>query len=108
MAIFAIGDVHGHLDGLLRLLDKVGYGDSDELWFVGDLVNRGPDSAGVLRFVNQGTSATKLPGGSWVRMSAKCFSKDSRVFLGSTTSLPPTSRVRMSGARSNSASRGSW
>ena len=37
MAIFAIGDVHGHLDGLLRLLDKVGYGDSDELWFVGDL-----------------------------------------------------------------------
>ena len=52
MAIFAIGDVHGHLDGLLRLLDKVGYGDSDELWFVGDLVNRGPDSAGVLRFVH--------------------------------------------------------
>jgi len=52
MAIFAIGDVHGHLDGLLRLLDKVRYGDSDELWFVGDLVNRGPDSAGVLRFVH--------------------------------------------------------
>lgn len=51
MAIYAIGDVHGHYDGLMRLLDKIGYGDDDELWFVGDLVNRGPDSAGVLRFV---------------------------------------------------------
>ena len=52
MAILAIGDVHGHYEALLRLLDKAGYGDGDELWFVGDLVNRGPDSAGVLRFVH--------------------------------------------------------
>ena len=52
MAILAIGDVHGHFEALLRLLDKAGYGDGDELWFVGDLVNRGPDSAGVLRFVH--------------------------------------------------------
>ena len=52
MAILAVGDVHGHREALLRLLDKAGYGDDDELWFVGDLVNRGPDSAGVLRFVH--------------------------------------------------------
>lgn len=52
MAILAVGDVHGHFEALLRLLDKAGYGDGDELWFVGDLVNRGPDSAGVLRFVH--------------------------------------------------------
>ncbi|MDO4643881.1 MAG: symmetrical bis(5'-nucleosyl)-tetraphosphatase [Cardiobacteriaceae bacterium] len=51
MAIYAIGDVHGHYDALLRLLDKIRYNDSDELWFVGDLVNRGPDALAVLRFV---------------------------------------------------------
>ena len=52
MAILAVGDVHGHFEALLRLLDKAGYGDGDELWFVGALVNRGPASAGVLRFVH--------------------------------------------------------
>lgn len=53
MTIYAIGDIHGHLDGLLRLLEKIHYGDDDELWFVGDFINRGPQSAAVLRFLHQ-------------------------------------------------------
>lgn len=60
---FAIGDIQGCLDPLLELLDKLDFTGDDQIWFVGDLVNRGPKSLETLRFIkNLGSRARVVLG----------------------------------------------
>jgi len=52
MATYVLGDVQGCYEPLQRLLDRIAFDPAhDELWFVGDLVNRGPHSLETLRFI---------------------------------------------------------
>lgn len=52
MARYAVGDLQGCLPALQQLLSDISFKDDrDQLWLVGDLVNRGPDSLGTLRYL---------------------------------------------------------
>lgn len=64
MAIYAVGDVQGCYAELARLLEHIRFDPAaDKLWLVGDLVNRGPASLEVLRFVKSlGDSAITVLG----------------------------------------------
>jgi bis(5'-nucleosyl)-tetraphosphatase (symmetrical) len=64
MATYAIGDIQGCYVTLRHLLTRITFTpDSDRLWLVGDLVNRGPESLATLRFIKSlGTSARLVLG----------------------------------------------
>lgn len=52
MSCWVIGDIQGCFDEFRDLLREVDYREGrDELWLVGDLVNRGPDNAGTLDYL---------------------------------------------------------
>jgi bis(5'-nucleosyl)-tetraphosphatase (symmetrical) len=52
MTTYAIGSVNGCYQSLINLLEKIQFNpENDTLWFAGNLINEGPESVAVLRFV---------------------------------------------------------
>lgn len=82
MRSYAIGDIHGHLDALLEVqariaADKARVGDAAApVVHLGDFVDRGPNSAGVLEHLAEGLAA----GAPWVLMKGN-HDRLMRLFL---------------------------
>ncbi|RLM56746.1 serine/threonine protein phosphatase [Halobellus sp. Atlit-31R] len=62
--VYVVGDVHGCLEALDRLVDAVALSPDDLLVFVGDLVQKGPDSAGVVERVRSAENMCSVRGNS--------------------------------------------
>lgn len=51
MATYVIGDIHGQLEQLKVLLEKMKFNENDELYVMGDVVDRGPDPIKALQYL---------------------------------------------------------
>ena len=61
MAIYAIGDLQGCYSSFQQLIDLINFDPScDELWLVGDIVNRGSDSLSLLRYLKQAGDSVQI------------------------------------------------
>lgn len=92
--LFVIGDIHGHLEKMIRLLRFANLANSKaewvggaaQLWFVGDFTDRGPDGIGALDFVmrlqesaaNQGARVGALLGNHDAGLLSAYFWRDQR------------------------------
>ncbi len=83
MAIHAIGDIHGTLPDLKKLLAAIAFDPrADRLWFVGDLINRGPESLETVRFVRDlGDRAITLMGNHEMRAIAMLAGDRRPIYL---------------------------
>ena len=60
MAVFVLGDIQGCFYSFQSLLDKVSFDPKrDQLWLVGDLINRGRESLAVLDWCYQNQSSIR-------------------------------------------------
>lgn len=64
MRVYAIGDIHGHLDKLRHVHDLIAAdgGRDAQIVHLGDLIDRGPESRGVIEFLMQG----QADGRDWI------------------------------------------
>lgn len=82
MANYIIGDIQGCYSALKRLLATILFSKDDTVYFVGDLINRGPESLETLRFIKSLPNAKTVLGNHDLHLLAvyfktrECDSKD--------------------------------
>lgn len=59
---YVMSDIHGMAELFMRMLEQISFGDEDTLYLLGDMIDRGPDPAGILDFVMSRGNVIALKG----------------------------------------------
>lgn len=59
---YVISDLHGQFDALIKLLDKIEFGYDDELYILGDVIDRGPKSLECVKWIMEQDNILTLLG----------------------------------------------
>lgn len=62
MSIYACSDIHGQYGLYKSMLEQIGFSDDDQLYILGDMIDRGPDGLQVLRDATARPNVTCLLG----------------------------------------------
>ena len=73
-SVWVVGDVHGYHSTLQNLITKIDLSDEDKLVSLGDMIDRGPDSASVLRMFRD-TNSFHAIRGNHEDMMLRCLSR---------------------------------
>ena len=78
--VWAVGDIHGHLGTFRALVHRLKLGDDDRIICLGDMIDRGPDSAGLIEFIRSDNRIICLKGNHEL-MAVSSLQEDGRVEL---------------------------
>lgn len=62
MATYVMADIHGQYEKFLNMLELILFSDEDKLYIIGDMVDRGPKSLDVLRYIKNSPNMEALMG----------------------------------------------
>ena len=78
--VFVIGDIHGHLATFRALLHRLNLGKQDRVICLGDMIDRGPDSAGVINLIRSDERIVCIKG-NHEHMALQSITEDGQVEL---------------------------
>lgn len=77
MAVYCVSDIHGHYNEFMALLDKVSPRESDKIYVLGDIIDRGSGSAEMLKWaIDEANDNVKFLLGNHEDMSLACLMRD--------------------------------
>ena len=59
---YVMSDIHGQFDSFMKMLDLIVFSDEDELYIVGDVIDRGPKSVECIKWIMEQDNVLTLMG----------------------------------------------